>query len=124
MSRYYCSIKDENLPFCSLHRLAFDIGVVYNKLSSSVFPELTAKKVIDIQKSIKDGTYTLSPLRLSVFPKIEDLKRPKFNQIIHIKDQLPPLLEEEALRLNLFEEGTPFCVGSGEVALISSSRCR
>lgn len=35
---------------------------------------------------------------------------------------LAPLLEEEAPLWNLLEEG--LVVGSGEVALISSSRCR
>lgn len=88
ISRYCSGIKDEILPFCSLHRLACNIDLLYNKLSD-IFPELTANKVIEINKSIKYGTYTLSPLRLSVFSKskIGELKRPKYYYIMHVNSQ-------------------------------------
>lgn len=62
-SRYLSSYKDEIHPFCSLHRLAYAIGMTYNELPD-VFVELTEQKVRSIQKSVKDGTYTLSPLLL------------------------------------------------------------
>lgn len=86
ISRYSSGRKDEIIPFCSLHRLACNIDLVYKELSDH-FPELTANKVIEIQKSIKDGTYTLSPLRLSFFSKKGDLKRPKYHHIMHVKEQ-------------------------------------
>lgn len=85
MIRYFSSIKHEIHPFCSLNRLAYDIGFTYKKLSD-LFPDLTANKVIDILKRIMDGTYTLSPLRLSVFTKKGDLQRHGFNHIMHLKD--------------------------------------
>lgn len=50
-------------PQCSLEQLAYNIGFTYNKLQD-LYPELTGQKVREIQKSIEDGTYTLSPLLL------------------------------------------------------------
>ena len=88
ISRYSSGIKEEIHPYCSLHRLACNIDILYNKLSD-LFPELTANKVLEIKKSIKDGTYTLSPLLLSVFSKskIGELKRPKYSYIMHVNAQ-------------------------------------
>lgn len=43
-SRYLSSYKDEIHPFCSLHRLAYAIGMTYNELPD-VFVELTEQKV-------------------------------------------------------------------------------
>jgi len=49
-------------PFCSLDTLAGYILGTYYELED-LFPELTERKVKEIQKSIREGRYTLSPLK-------------------------------------------------------------
>jgi hypothetical protein len=79
----FSSIKAEN--FSSLDRLAYYIGVAYKKLP--YFQELTAPKVIEILKSIMDGTYTLSPLHLHAYPKNGDQKHSGYFQKLLVKDE-------------------------------------
>lgn len=95
------------LTFSSLHRLAYDIGVVYDGLSD-LFPGLTGEKVRDIQQSIKDGRYTLSPLQVRVIPKNEeDLTCSKFNHLMSVKDEpniylgVNPTLEDSLVLIGL-----------------------
>ncbi|CAK9165879.1 unnamed protein product [Ilex paraguariensis] len=120
-SRYLSSYKDEIHPFCSLHRLAYAIGMTYNELPD-VFVELTEQKVREIQKSVKDGTYTLSPLLLRAFARKGDQK-PGFFHTFPAKDEsnlylgINPTLEDSLvltalgrmlnlhfLRVNLFTD--------------------
>ena len=78
--------KDNNIiPFCWLDRVAYAIGMAYQGLPS-LFNELTPENVISIQKRLKDGTYTLSPIIVRAFPKNVELSN-VFYKKIHIKDE-------------------------------------
>lgn len=76
------SLKHE---FCSLNRLSYDIGVVYNGLTD-LFPGLTDKRVSEMQYCVKEGRYTLSPLIISTFTDKSEIEKEQFVHIITSED--------------------------------------
>lgn len=73
-----------------MKKLADTLGVLYKE--KFFFPELfsgiTLEKLRDIQKSIRAGTYTLSPLLLSIFSDEANIKKDTLNRRIgSLKDE-------------------------------------
>ena len=114
-SRYYGSsvwdsiYQTNYLPFySSLNRLAFYIGELYSD-EPLVYGDLSDDRVKDIQKSVREGYYKLSPLNLSVFRKIEDIdkesgSRHAYKIIINDKKyfaSLNPTLEDKIVLTSL-----------------------
>lgn len=77
------------IPFCSLERLVYDIGVGYSELSD-LFPELTINEVRSIQTRILMGTYKLSEVKLNVFMDKDDPQPVKYNHIMLVKNRNCP----------------------------------
>ncbi|GLT77468.1 hypothetical protein SLA2020_490490 [Shorea laevis] len=88
-SRYFSSKKiHEPFPyyFCSLNRLAHDIGSTYYEMQF-LFDELSEHKVEKIVNSVKNGTYTQSPLILYAFDRKIDPRMTGFFHTFQVKDE-------------------------------------
>lgn len=99
-TRYY-SIHTQ----CSLDKLASNIEEYYFGIPN-MFDELTVSKMRDIQKKIRTGKYTLSPLQLIVNQKKDPLN--EYDHIMHmiIDDSIfygsfSPILEDQLVLIAL-----------------------